>query len=99
MVDNISQATSGIDDPTPGAFDRYNRAGSYNSTDSAYMFVDGLMTGVEKQGYSWDYSDTFEPKFLFAADGVEATYDDADTATKIWPGTEGNYNTVGAYFE
>ena len=99
MVDNISQATSGINNPTPGAYDRYNRSGSYNSTDSAYMFVDGLMKGVEKQGYSWNYSDTFEPKFLFAKDGVEATYDDAATATKIWPGKEGNYNTVGAYFE
>ncbi|MBQ6885901.1 MAG: DUF3048 domain-containing protein [Lachnospiraceae bacterium] len=99
MVDNISQATAGIDNPTPGAFDRYNRSGSYNSTDSAYMFVDGMMSGVDKQGYSWDYSDTFEPKFLFAADGTEATYDDAESATKIWPGKEGNYNTVGAYFE
>lgn len=99
MVDNISQATSGINNPTPGAFDRYNRSGSYNSTDSAYMFVSGLMTGVEKKGYSWDYDDTFEPKFLFAKDGVEATYDDAESATKIWPGKQGNYNTVGAYFE
>lgn len=99
MVDNISQATAGIDNPTPGAFDRYNRSGSYNSTDSAYMFVNGLMSGVEKKGYSWDYDDTFEPKFLFAQDGVKATYDDAQTATKIWPGKEGNYNTVGAYFE
>lgn len=99
MVDNISQATSGIDNPTPGAFDRYNRSGSYNSTDSAYMFVNGLMSGVEKKGYSWDYDDTFEPKFLFAQDDVKAAYDDAQTATKIWPGKEGNYNTVGAYFE
>ncbi len=97
-VSNISQATSGIDKPTGIAFDRLNRPG-YNSTDSAYMLVDGLMKGVEKRGYSWDYEDTFEPKFLFARDGVKATYDEADTATKIWPGTEGNYNTVKAYFE
>lgn len=99
MVDNISQATSGIEKPTSGAFDRYNRSGSYNSTDSAYMFIDGLMSGVEKREYSWDYDDTFEPKFLFAKDDVRATYDEAETATKIYPGTEGNYNTVGAYFE
>lgn len=99
MVDNISQATSGIEKPTSGAFDRYNRSGKYNSTDSAYMFIDGLMEGVEKRGYSWDYSDTFEPKFLFAKDDVTATYDDAKTATEIWPGTEGNYNTVGSYFK
>lgn len=99
LVDNISQATSGIKNPTPGAFDRYNRSGSYNSTDSAYMFVDGLMEGVESKGYNWNYDDDFEPKFLFVKDGVEATYDDAETATKIWPGTQGNYNTVGAYFE
>lgn len=98
-VDNISQATSGISKPTSVAFDRYNRGGSYNSTDSAYMFVDGLMKGVEQRGYSWDYDDTFEPKFLFAAEGVRATYDDAESATKIWPGTKGNYNTVSAYFE
>lgn len=98
MVDNISQATTGIAVPTAGAFDRYDRPGK-NSTDSAYMFVNGLMAGVEKRGYSWDYDDTFEPKFLFAKDGVTADYEDADTATKIWPGTQGNFNTVGAYFE
>lgn len=98
-VDNISQATAGIKKPTGVAFDRYTRAGKYNDTDSAYMFVDGLKKGVEQRGYSWDYDDTFEPKFLFAADGVRATYDDAPSATKIWPGEKGNYNTVGAYFE
>lgn len=98
-VDNISQATSGISTPTTVAFDRYNRSGSYNTTDSAYMFIDGLKKGVEQRGYSWEYDDTFEPKFLFAADGVRATYDDAETATKITPGTKGNYSTVGAYFE
>ena len=98
-VDNISQGTQGIEKPTSVAFDRYDRSGSYNSTDSAYMFIDGLMKGVENRGYSWDYHDTFEPKFLFAADGARATYDDAASATKIWPGTKGNYNTVSAYFE
>lgn len=98
MVDNISQGTAGIEVPTPVAFDRYNRPGK-NSTDSAYMFIDGLLKGVEKRGYTWEYEDVFEPKFLFAKDGVVADYADADTATKIWPGTEGNYNTVGAYFE
>lgn len=97
-VDNISQATAGIEVPTSTAFDRYNRPGK-NKTDSAYMFVDGLMKGVEKRGYSWEYDDTFEPKFLFAQDGVVADYIDADDATKIWPGTKGNYHTVGAYFE
>lgn len=97
-VDNISQATSGINKPTSVAFDRLSRPG-YNDTDRAYLLVDGLKKGVEQRGYSWDYDDTFEPKFLFAADGFRATYDDADSATKIWPGTKGNYNTVGAYFE
>ncbi len=98
-VDNISQATQGIAKPTTVAFDRYNRAGKYNDTDSAYMFIDGLMKGVEQRGYSWDYDSSFEPKFLFAAEGSRATYDDAQSATKIWPGTKGNYNTVSAYFE
>lgn len=98
MVDNISQGTTGIAVPTSVAFDRYNRPGK-NDTDSAYMFVNGLMKGVEKRGYSWDYDDTFAPKFLFAQDDVTADYADADKATKIWPGKEGNFNTVGAYFE
>lgn len=98
MVDNISQGTAGIEVPTSIAFDRYNRPGK-NSTDSAYMFVDGLMKGVEKRGYSWDYDEEFEPKFLFAQDGVIADYADAEDATMIWPGEKGNYNTVGAYFE
>ena len=100
QVDNVSQATEGIKNPVPGAYDRYNRSGSYNSTDSAYLFVSGLMKGVETRGYDWDYSDDFEPKFLFAAEGVRATYEDAKSATKIWPDAgKGNYNTVGAYFE
>lgn len=98
MVDNISQGTAGIEVPTSIAFDRYNRPGK-NSTDSAYMFVDGLMKGVEKRGYSWDYDEEFEPKFLFAQDDVIADYADAEDATMIWPGEKGNYNTVGAYFE
>lgn len=97
-VDNISQGTAGIEVPTSSAFDRYDRPGK-NSTDSAYLFVDGLMSGVEKRGYSWEYDADFVPKFLFAQDDITADYADADTATKIWPGTEGNYNTVGAYFE
>ena len=100
QVDNISQATTGIQNAVPGAYDRYNRGGSYNSTDSAYLFVDGLMKGVDKRGYDWDYDDNFEPKFLFAAEGVRAEYEDAKSATKIWPDAgKGNYNTVGAYFE
>lgn len=98
MVDNISQGTTGIAVPTGVAFDRYKRPGK-NETDSAYMFINGLMKGVEKRGYSWEYDDTFAPKFLFAQDDVTADYADADTATKIWPGKEGNFNTVGAYFE
>lgn len=98
-VDNISQGTSGITTPTSIAFDRYDRAGSYNSTDSAYLFIDGLMQGVEKREYDWDYTEPVTPKFLFAADGVVADYEDAEDVTKIWPGTKGNYNTVGAYFE
>lgn len=97
-VDNISQATAGIDVPTSTAYDRYARSGK-KSVDCAYLFVDGLMKGVEKRGYSWEYDDDFSPKFLFAQDGVIADYADADTATKIWPGTKGNYKTVGAYFE
>lgn len=98
-VDNISQATENIMNPTPGAYNRYNRGGNYNQTDSAFMFVDGLMKGVESRGYDWNYDDDFVPKFLFAADGFRATYDEADSATKIWPGEKGNYHTVNAYFE
>lgn len=98
-VDNISQATAGIESPSPSAFDRYDRTGSYNSTDSAYMFIDGMKSAIEKKGYELDYADTFEPKFTFVADGYEADYAEAETVNKIWPGKEGNYNTVGAYFE
>lgn len=98
QVDNISQATAGIEVPTSGAFGRYDRPGK-NSTDSAYLFVDGLMKGVEKRGYDWDYAENFKPKFLFAKDDVRAEYTDAEDITKITPGTKGNYDTVGAYFE
>lgn len=98
-VDNISQGTAGIAVPTTIAYDRFNRGGNYNTTDSAYLFVDGLKKGVEQRGYSWDLKENFTPKFLFAKDGVTADYKDAEKATKIWPGKEGNYSTVSAYFE
>ena len=100
-VDNISQGTSGIKTPTSVAFVRLTKEQrpGYNETDRAYLDVEGLMKGVEKRGYSWDYAETFEPKFLFVAEGVRATYDDAESATVIVPGEKGNYNTVGARFE
>lgn len=98
LVDNISQGTTGIEVPVSSAFGRYHRPGK-NETDSAYLFVDGLMKGVEKRGYSWEYHDSFEPKFLFAKEGIRAGYEDAQDATQIRPGIKGNYDTVKAYFE
>lgn len=97
-VDNISQAVAYIETPTSVAFERYTRSG-YAEEDRGYLVIDGLMKGVDQRGYNWDYDDTFEPKFLFAADGRRATYDDAENATKIWPGEKGNYYTIRAYFE
>ena len=98
LVDNISQAVAYIDKPASVAFKRYTRSG-YKEEDRGYLIIDGLMKGVEQRGYSWDYDDTFEPKFLFVADGKRATYDDAENATKIWPGQKGVFATIGSYFE
>lgn len=100
-VDNISQANKGINTPTPIAFERISRPG-YATEFTGYLFIDKLKKGVEQRGYSWDYEETFTPKFTFAADGTKADYIDAPDAVKIYPGAgdnKGGYGGVKAYFE
>lgn len=100
-VDNISQATGGIDTPTPIAYDRISRPG-YRDEFTGYLFVDKLKKGIEQRGYAQAYEDTFTPKFTFAADGTKADYKDAPDAVKLCPGekgSQGGYGGVRAYFE
>lgn len=100
-VDNISQANKGVETPTPIAFERISRPG-YATEFTGYLFIDKLKKGVEQRGYSWDYEDTFVPKFTFAADQVTADYADAPDAKEIYPGESGDkggYGGVKAYFE
>ncbi len=100
-VDNISQANKGIDVPTPIAFDRISRPG-YATEFTGYLFIEELEKGVGQRGYSWEYEDTFTPKFTFAADGVKADYADKPKAAVLRPGQSGDkggYGGVGAYFE
>jgi len=100
-VDNISQANQGVKTPTPEAFDRISRSG-YKPEFTGYLFIDKLKKGVEKRGYSWDYEESFTPKFTFAADGTRADYAEKPDAVKIYPGegsNKGGYGGVKAYFE
>ncbi len=100
-VDNISQANKGVDIPTPIAFDRIARPG-YATEFTGYLFIDRLKKGVEQRGYSWNYEDTFIPKFTFAADGTKADYEDMPDAAEIYPGkgdNKGGYGGIRAYFK
>ena len=93
-IDNISQAVSGIHNPSSEAFDRVERPG-YATEQTGYMFIDGYKDAVERQGYETEYRDTFEQAFTFANDGYTAEYEDCDNATMIYPG--GSQSNKGGY--
>lgn len=93
-VDNISQALTGIHNPAPEAFDRISRPG-YSSEYTGYLMIDGYKKGVERLGYETDYRSTFDQAFTFADDGHKVTYDNQETATKIYPG--GKNSNSGGY--
>ena len=93
-IDNISQAVTGIHNPSPEAFDRISRTG-YSKEYTGYMFIDGYEKAVERLGYETEYRDTFVQAFTFANDGHKVTYDSYEDATTIWPG--GKNSNVGGY--
>ena len=93
-IDNVSQAVSGIDTPSPGAFDRIERSG-YAKEFTGYLFIDGYEEAVEKLEYETEYTDRFEQAFTFAGDGHRAEYTDYPDATKIYPG--GTTSNSGGY--
>jgi len=95
-IDNISQSVSGIDSPTPGAFDRVTRNG-YSKEFTGYLFIDGYEKGVEKHEYATTYEDhgRFVQAFTFANDGHRSEYADYPDATKIYPG--GTSKNSGGY--
>lgn len=61
---------------------------------NAYTSYSGLMTAVERNGYSMQYADDYSGHFLFAADGERISYTDG-TATYIRPSLYSN----NPYFE
>lgn len=102
-IDNISQAVSGIDTPSPGAFDRIKRPG-YAAEFTGYFFIDGYNKAVEKLGYEKEYrKDRFVQAFTFANDGHRAEFSEYPDATKIWPGghkkNSGGYSNANPCFE
>lgn len=92
-VDNISQAVTGIHNPSSEAFERISRTG-YKQEYTGYMFIDGYNKAVERQGYDTEYASDFRGAFLFANDGHRAEYADMPDATKIYPGGT-NSNSSG----
>lgn len=98
-VQNISASVAGIYNPANEAYDRVSRPG-YAEEFTGYLFIEGMLEAAERLEYDWDYDDAYVPPFTFAAEGVKAeeNYEDADTATLIYPGgTEGNQGGYGAY--
>lgn len=93
-IDNVSQAVSGIDTPSPEAFDRVSRSG-YATEFTGYMFINGYKKAVERLGYATEYTDRFVQTFKFANDGHRAEYSEYPDATKIYPG--GNEANKGGY--
>ncbi len=102
QIDNISQAVTGIDSPSAEAFDRVSRPG-YATEYTGYLFIDGLNKAIARHNYREEYSSRFEQSFLFAQDHYRASYDDKDSATKIYPGgtgsNSGGYGNANPYFE
>lgn len=101
-IDNVSNAVAGIYNPASEAFSRIDRPG-YATEYTGYLFIDGYEKAVERLGYSKEYRDTFVKAFDFAADGHPATYEDKESAVKIYPGgdtTNGSgYGDAKPYFE
>lgn len=101
-VNNVSAAVAGINKPADEAYKRVSRSG-YALEFTGYLMVDGYLKAVERLGYDEEYQDFFTPKFTFAADGYRAEYEDADSATMIYPGgkesNKGGYGIANPYFE
>lgn len=96
LVDNVSQAVTGIHNPSAEAFDRIDRPG-YKKEYTGYMFINGYNKAVERHGYETDYDSAFPGAFLFANDGHRAEYADKPDATKIYPGgTNSNSSGYGS---
>lgn len=102
-VDNISQAVSGIHNPSSEAFDRIDRGDSYKLEYTGYLFIDGYNKAVERQGYDTEYDSDFPGAFLFANDGHRVEYADMPDATKIYPGgsnsNKSGYGSAQPVFE
>lgn len=93
QVDNVSQAVTGIHNPSAEAFDRIDRPG-YKTEYTGYMFIDGYNKAVERHGYDKNYDSDFRGAFLFANDGHRVEYADKPDATKVYPGGS-NSNSSG----
>ena len=102
QVDNISQALTGIHNPSSEAFTRLDRPG-YKDEYRGYMLIDGYNKAVERHGYDKEYDSDFQGAFLFANDGHRAEYADKPSAVKVYPGgsnsNSGGYGNARPWFE
>ncbi len=103
-VQNISAAVEGIYKPANEAYGRVKRPGKATEF-TGYLFIDGMLDAAERLGYTWEYDEQHVPPFTFAADGVlaQSNYEDAETATMIYPGgkesNKSGYGINNPYFE
>lgn len=100
-VDNISGNVAGIDRPAANTF---KRSSDRPAPHNVYVDQSGLLSDIEKMGYSLTYHDTHKEKFAFAADGEKAENIGTETAVLLYPGGKetgkaNGYSKIGAYFE
>lgn len=94
-VDNVSEATGGIDSPSHEAFGRVGRGSGYATEFTGYLFIEGYEKAVKRHKYATEYTDRFVQAFTFADEGCRAEYADYPDATVIKPG--GDAKASGGY--
>lgn len=97
-IDNISANVKPVEvaysyDP---AFYRDSSVNPNGATEfTGFLKTAKLTEGIDKKGYRKEYSEDFEPSFLFAQEGTKVEYADCPDVTSIWPGGTGN--NAGGY--
>ena len=108
FVDNVSASVAGINVGADEAFsrDKERQDLGYSLEYTGVMSLDGYNAAVSRLGYDTKYpTSNFDAPFQFATDSCRAEYEDAVSATKIWPGGNANqgvrngYQELNPYFE
>ena len=100
-VDNISAAVAGIDHP---AYDVFRRTTDRRAPHNVVASGKDILKNVERFGYSLEYHDTFQPKFIFISSKEPDIYKNMPDVNTIYPGGQApdganGYSRIQAYFE